>query len=537
MKLFGGSSGKHFHGKGETGVKPEPEESSFAETGPEETENSDLTREPSPSEDAATGDTRVFTPVSAPAGKDARTPGEQAEIEEIIRQYQKKKWIRRGIILGVIVLLLAVGFIIYKSTVRPPDIAQPTPTAPAYTATPTSKPGTEATPAPSGTGESTPVPTEEPELTKQRRENVYSILLLGRDYGFGNTDTIMVLQYDADAGEINILSIPRDTCANVDSNESLNETKKISGIYARAGVEGVVEAVGDMIGAPLDGYIMVGIGGFVRLVDTIGGVDFDVPYNMNYDDPTQDLHIHINKGYQHLDGYTAVRMVRWRQNNDGTNYGDIVRIQNQQAFLTTVAKKCLSISNLASNIGEYVKIFEDNVTTDLTNGNLIWFAQKFLSLGTEHLHFYTLPTNANDMIRGFAYGTILVDEWLELLNEHFNVYNLPLTAEDIDVISRDAEGSLYATSGEIKGGMESFLSMSDYEKRLAAWLESQRPKEETPPADTGTSTGEGGETTEAPAEQEPAPEQGGEEPPPEPAAEAAPEPAAAQEAGETEEAA
>ena len=545
MKLFGGTGGKHFRRRGETEVKPEPEESTTAELEPDGTEKPEMTEAQTRSNDAVSGDTQVYTPVSETKAEEGRTPQEQAEIEEIIRQYQKKKKIRRGIILGVIVLLLAVGFIIYKSTVKPPEIARPTPSAPVSTAAPTSKPDTEATPAPGGTGESTPAPTEEPELTRERRENVYSILLLGRDYGFGNTDTIMVMQYDDEAGEINILSIPRDTCANVNSNEALNETKKISGIYSRAGVEGVMEAVGDMIGAPLDGYILVSVRGFIQLVDTVGGLDFDVPYYMNYDDPQQDLHIHINKGYQHLDGYNAMGMVRWRQNNDGTNYGDIIRIQNQQAFLTAMAKKCLSISNLATNLGEYIKIFESNVETDLTNGNLIWFAQQFLSLGMEHVNFYTMPSNANDMIRGFAYGTILVDEWLEMLNAHFNVYNLPLTEEDIDVIARDANGELYATSGEIKGGMDSFLWMSDYEKRLAAWLESQKKtgesgREEAPPADTGTSA-EGGEpvteSAETPAEQEPEQEQGGEEPQPEPAEETAPEPAPAQEAGETEEAA
>ena len=301
----------------------------------------------------------------------------------------------------------------------------------------------------------------------------------------------MIMQYDGDAKEINVLSIPRDTCANVESNEANNELKKISGIYARAQVQGVMDAVGDIIGAPMDGYITVGLNGFVQLVDTIGGVDFDVPYYMNYDDPTQDLHIHFNKGYQHLDGSAAVKVVRWRQNNDGTNYGDIARIQNQQAFLTTVAKKCLSLSNLASNLGEYIKIFENNVKTDLTNGNLIWFGQQFLSLGMENIHFYTIPSNATDSIKGWAYGTILVEEWLEMLNAHFNVYNLPITPEDIDIISRDAEGNLYATSGEIRGGMESFLDYKVYLKRLEAWLATQQPREqsgqtEPPPAAPST---------------------------------------------------
>ncbi len=525
MKLFGGFGGKHFHQGSETPDVHDPGDTQVFYSSAKSADGKVPEPEaPVPAEEpVAEEETAWEEGTEIEEAEDARTPEEQAEIDEMIRRYQRKKRIRRWIILGVVVALLAVGFIIYKSNVKPPEIVHPTPTArvtsaPEPTVKPSAKPG-----------EPTPTPTEEPEVTptpevlRERRENVYSILILGHDQGNGNTDTIMVMQYDADAGEINILSIPRDTCANVESNEANNELKKISGIYARAGVDGMMAAAGDIFGAPMDGYIMVGLNGFIQLVETIGGVDFYVPYYMNYDDPTQDLHIHFNEGMQHLDGYDAVKVVRWRQNNDGTNYGDLVRIQTQQAFLTTVAKKCLSLSNLASNLSEYIKIFETYVRTDLTNGNLIWFGQQFLSLGMENIHFYTIPSNATDTIKGWAYGTILVDEWLEMLNEHFNVYNLPLTKEDIDVISRDENGDLYATSGEIKGGMESFLDYKVYLKRLEAWLASQRPKEEEPiPTETPGETG--GNT-------EPEPSGTGDGPEPEPTPEPEPEPEPAPESG------
>ncbi len=539
MKLFGGFSGKHYHGKGELPPAPEPEELSAAEdtaaeiaealTGSEKpaeptqaakaadpAETTEPTEAAGPAEPAEEiGSDGAEAPANGPStdtivwrGRDAvpeRSPEEQAEIEEMIRQYQRKKWIRRGVVLGVLVLIAAAILIVWKSTVKPPAIVQPTPTAAPGTPVPSTQPS--AAPATPTPAENTPEPTEPPAPERQRRENVYSILILGHDQGNGNTDTMMVMQYDADAKEINVLSIPRDTCANVDSDESKNELKKISGIYARAGVEGVMDAVGDIIGAPLDGYVTVRLSGFIQLVDTIGGVDFDVPYYMNYDDPTQDLHIHYNTGMQHLTGNDAVKVVRWRQNNDA-NYGDLARIQVQQAFLATVAKKCLTLSNLATNLSEYVKIFETYVTTNLTNGNLIWFGQEFLGLSTEDIHFYTLPSNATDSIRGFAYGTILVDEWMEMLNEHFNVYDQPITLEDVDIISRDAGGNLYATSGEIRGGMESFLEYSVYIKRLEAWMKQQNQSSGSSAAGQSASSGNDGgaqEETGSESGTEPAP--------------------------------
>ena len=100
-----------------------------------------------------------------------------------------------------------------------------------------------------------------------------------------------------------------------------------------------------------------------------------------------------------------------------------------------------------------------------------------------------MPTNPSIMIYGFSYGTALPDEWLEMLNECLNPYDQPITMEDVDLIYRDENGNLCATSGEIKGGDESFLRMSDYMRMLEAWQASQRKDEES--AESG---GESGDT-------------------------------------------
>jgi LCP family protein required for cell wall assembly len=82
--------------------------------------------------------------------------------------------------------------------------------------------------------------------------------------------------------------------------------------------------------------------GFVELVDSVDGVDFDVPVRMKYDDPTQNLHIDLQKGPQHLDGPKAVQFMRFRQNNPGIpgGYpdGDLGRIKAQQAFIKAFAR-------------------------------------------------------------------------------------------------------------------------------------------------------------------------------------------------------
>ena len=71
----------------------------------------------------------------------------------------------------------------------------------------------------------------------------------------------------------------------------------------------------------MDFTVTVDLDGFAALVNAIGGVDFEVPISMNYDDPYQDLHIHFSAGMQHLSGAEALKVVRFRHNNDGSGYG------------------------------------------------------------------------------------------------------------------------------------------------------------------------------------------------------------------------
>ena len=418
-----------------------------------------------------------------------RTPEEEAEIEEIITAYQKKKRRRRIIILAVLAALVIGGVVLWKSLVKPPEIVQPTAKP---TAEPTTRPTVKPTDKPADP-EVTPTeapPEETPPPERMRRENVYTIMLVGRDQGLGNTDTIMVCVFDADAATVDVVSIPRDTCANVESDPRKAETKKISGIYSRAGFDGLREAVSEMVGFPIDCYVSVSVNGFVQLVQTIGGVYFNVPHYMNYDDPTQNLHIHFSPGEQYLDGYDAIKVVRWRQNNDGTNYGDIDRINTQQEFLKTVFKKCISLDSLVNNLDDYIKIFQEYVKTDLTTGNMTWFAKEILKLKSEDIHFYTMPTNPSVMIYGFSYGTVLPDEWLEMLNESLNPYDQPIEMEDLSLIYREEDGTLCCTSGEVKGGDESFLRMSDYMRMLEAWQASQRKDEESAASGGDTNGGE-----------------------------------------------
>ncbi len=271
----------------------------------------------------------------------------------------------------------------------------------------------------------------DPEPARQRRENCYTILLSGHDDDNGGSDTNILVMVDVDQGVINAVSIPRDTLINTDWN-----VPKFNASYNVGGVERLCQELSKLLGIPVDYYVAVDLEGFVELVDAIGGVNFEVPIDMNYDDPTQDLHIHFSKGMQYLNGEDALKVVRWRQNNEpnsGYPNGDIGRIQTQQNFLITVAKQMLATLDL-DMIKTYADLFVKYVDTELTVGNLVWLGQQVLTIGMDNVHFFTLPGDGTGYYKGGSYYILYPEEVLELVNSSFNPYDQPLTLEDMDIL-------------------------------------------------------------------------------------------------------
>lgn len=282
----------------------------------------------------------------------------------------------------------------------------------------------------SGNGAAALGETEDTAQATGRKEDFFTILVSGLDDENGGSDTNMLVALDAAGGSINVISLPRDTLLNVDWT-----VKKLNNAYHHGGIDGTRAQVSNLLGIPVDFYITVDLQAFVELVDAIEGVDFDVPLDMDYDDPYQDLHIHINAGMQHLDGEQALQVVRWRQNNDGTKYptADIGRIDTQQAFLTAVAQQTLQLSNW-DKIPAMAEIFQKWVDTDLKLSNLIWIGEQALTMGSENISFHTLPGDGAGYYKGISYYTLDADATLTMINNYCNPYTHDLTLDDMDIL-------------------------------------------------------------------------------------------------------
>ena len=322
------------------------------------------------------------------------------------------------VVISAIIVAVYLGF---NAVVRAPEQKSPPP--PAQTGNRTDPGGT------TGAADSTTGTAPE----RQLRKGVYNIFLAATDMEGYRTDIMMVLCYDTVEQRVGVVSIPRDTLVARDSgNPHL--------VYGKGGLDQRIADVSSMLGVPIDYYIKVNIKGFITLVDYLGGVDFYVPCDMNYDDPYQDLHIHYTEGMYHLDGQQAMEVARFRKNNgDGSGYSDIGRTETQQKLLIALAKKVLSWGNL-TRINGFVEIFNQNVDTDLSMNDMLYFASQAIGLDpSAGVEAATLPGRGDGVYRGYRYCYVLdQEETLALVNRLVNPYDRPLTLEDMNLAKADS---------------------------------------------------------------------------------------------------
>lgn len=261
---------------------------------------------------------------------------------------------------------------------------------------------------------------------ERKSKYCYNILLYGVDNDAGGSDTNMLMRFDAVNKTVDVVSLPRDTL--------MSNGHKLNSSYNNGGTEKLRSNIEDMLGVPVDFYVSVDLKGFIALIDQIGGVEFDVPCDMDYDDPYQDLHIHFKAGLQKLNGQQAMEVVRFRHNNDNTGYGgrqDLGRIGTQQAFLKTVAQKLMKLENVPAMAETFLKY----VKTDLTLGNLMWLANQALSMGgMDAISFATLPGDGAGWYNGKSFYTLYPEQVLEMTNSMLNPYVADITADEQNIL-------------------------------------------------------------------------------------------------------
>ena len=246
------------------------------------------------------------------------------------------------------------------------------------------------------------------ENTKKNLPEI-KVLILGvsTDLDSQLTDTIMVASYNPNTQKANLLSIPRDSYTGKNTAKA-TASLKINALYnIEKTPEKTLKAVNEITGLDIKYYVIVKTEALIQLVDAIGGVEFNVPIDMKYDDPTQDLHIDLKAGTQKLDGEKAEQVLRFRHSNPDKNgvmttypseYGndDFGRMRTQRDFISALLKQTLKPGNIFK-LGEILEIAHKNVETNLELSYIKDYIPYAVEFNTDNLQTATLPGTTPDM--------------------------------------------------------------------------------------------------------------------------------------------
>ena len=234
------------------------------------------------------------------------------------------------------------------------------------------------------------------------------------------TDTIMVASYNPKTQKASLLSIPRDTYTGKNASKA-TAYEKINALYGRKRrADETLEAVNKITGLGIEYYVVVRTEALIELVDAIGGVTFYVPMDMNYDDTTQDLHIHLKEGEQLLDGNKAEQLVRYRHDNPDKNghmktypeeYGgnDLGRMRTQREFIMATIKQTAKPENIFK-IGQILEVAEKNIETNIDFNVAKDYIPYIVEFNTENMETATLPGTTPDWSKTNNVSIFVVDE-------------------------------------------------------------------------------------------------------------------------------
>ena len=281
-----------------------------------------------------------------------------------------------------------------------------------------------------------------------KETGVINVLVVGLDRSEGLTDTIMVARYDLDNDKVDILSIPRDTRMYIGTKyQKINSAYSVSKNGKKNGINGTIEAVNRLTGIPINYYIEFTCAAFRETIDALGGVDFDVPQNMNYDDPVQDLHIHLTKGPQHLDGDKAEQLVRFRR----YPMGDIDRVAVQQSFLKALTTQKIN-AEIITKIPDLYKVLSKEIRTNITLADAAKYALNINDLSSENITMYSVPGTANGTDYGSSYWIADMTQLGTLLEEHFggDAGKITIHSADGSSVSKDIKKTKATAKPEAK---------------------------------------------------------------------------------------
>ena len=288
-----------------------------------------------------------------------------------------------------------------------------------------------------------------------------NVLLLGESGvgdGYKLADSIMVASYNPQTQQASILSIPRDTYVGRRDKETATQnylaSYKMNSVYRNGtNIEEAVERVSELTGLEIHNYVIIDTDAIIEIVDAIGGVMFNVPIDMDYDDPTQDLHIHLKAGEQLIDGNKAEQLLRFRHNNDWTTYpaeygdNDLGRMRTQREFIQETLKQLVKFENV-TKVLNVVDIVFNNIKTDLSMETIKYYIPYIFNFNMQNIQTGTLP-GASEQCNGIWIYVANSRKTKELVDELFTDVIIEETTTNT-IEGTNITGEDIQTSKEVK---------------------------------------------------------------------------------------
>lgn len=200
-------------------------------------------------------------------------------------------------------------------------------------------------------------------------DDSFTVLILGTDENESRaekenlggddfrTDSMILATFDKNSDDVKLVNIPRDTLAYIETEEYFD---KINHAHMYGGPSASMKAVESLLNVPVDYYVRINMAGVVDIVDSVGGIEFDVPFDMNEPDQHDTGRIILEEGVQELDGEEALAVVRSRRVDS-----DLGRGNRQMELVEAVLSKVKSSGGL-SKIDDLIKVVADNTRHNFT---------------------------------------------------------------------------------------------------------------------------------------------------------------------------
>ncbi len=196
------------------------------------------------------------------------------------------------------------------------------------------------------------------------QDNV-SVLFIGvddseqRHQGDSNSrsDALLFATLNQKDKSVKLVSIPRDSYVQI---PKVGYRDKITHAHAFGGTTATIETIEELFDVPVDYYVKMNFNAFIDVVDALGGIEAEVPYNRTEKDENDKYTIHLKKGLQHLDGKHALALARTRKLDT-----DVERGKRQQMILQSIMKQAVSVKSI-TKYGDVIEAVGDNMKTNMT---------------------------------------------------------------------------------------------------------------------------------------------------------------------------